>query len=128
MNIYVGHSSASNYKQELYQPLRESKINTEHTIVLPHEYSEEPFDSKTYLTSSCDIFIAEITHSTLGLGIEMGWSNLLGVPIICIHKTGTKPSRSAGVLTSHFIKYVDAQDLIVKLSHALTSYKLKSNK
>lgn len=49
MDIYIGHSSSINYRKNLYQPLKESKIAEEHNLILPHEDSEEPFNSKEFL-------------------------------------------------------------------------------
>lgn len=119
MNIYVGHSREHNFKEELYKPLRESNLNTEYSIILPHENTDEPFNSKEYFRKSCDLVLAEVSHKSSGLGVELGWADMLDVPIICIHKQGTKPPNSLKVLTNRYIIYSTEKDLIEKLNSAL---------
>lgn len=72
MKIYVGHSSDIDFREELYEPLKSSRIAEEHKLVFPHEDSEELFDSKEFFRDECDLFIAEVSDSSTGLGIELG--------------------------------------------------------
>ena len=74
MKIYVAHSKKLDYKKELYEPLRNSSLNNEHEIILPHEKSDKPFSSKEFF-KTCDVIIAEVSYSGTGLGIELGWAN-----------------------------------------------------
>lgn len=114
MKIYVAHSSSFDYANELYKPLRESDLNNQHEIALPHEISTDQFDSETYL-KTCDLVIAEVSYPSTGQGIELGWAAYLKVPILCIYKSGTKPSGALKVVTSDFIEYSDSSDMIAKL-------------
>ncbi len=114
MKIYVGHSSGFNFKEELYKPLRESELNTKHKIVLPHEDSSEPFNSKEFL-QNCDLMIAEVSFPSTGLGIELGWANFLGVPILFVYKKGARVSGSLKVVSDKFIEYETQEALIAKL-------------
>jgi hypothetical protein len=118
MNIYVAHSTSFNFKEELYAPLRASELNSSHTIVLPHEESSAQFNSKEYL-KTCDAVIAEVSYPSTGEGIELGWANLYGVPIIAIYKEGTKPSGALKAVTDTLIEYADAADMIQHLSKCL---------
>lgn len=121
MKIYVGHAKKFDFKKELYEPLRNSSLNKNHDIVLPHEESDEPFNSKEFL-KTCDVMIAEVTHRATGLGIELGWADYLGVPIICIYKKGAKPAGSLKSITNNFIEYFDEKEMISKLENKLKEF------
>lgn len=112
MNIYVGHSSSLNYKDNLYRPLRDSDLNEEHTVILPHEDSEELFNSKDYLKNECDVFVAEVSEASTGLGIELGWAELFEVPIVCVHMEGSEPSSSLSKVTDSMESYQDSEELV----------------
>lgn len=114
MNIYVCHANSFDFKTELYEPLRASELNRSHTITLPHEKSGEPFHSKEYL-GHCDLVIAEVSYPSTGQGIELGWADGYGVPIICVYKQGAKPSGSLKVVSNIFLEYSDAPDMIAQL-------------
>ena len=64
----------------------------------------------------CDLFLAEASFPSTGLGIELGWANDLRIPIACIYQTGHKPSSSLKLICDDFIEYNDATDLINKLT------------
>ena len=112
MNIYVGHSRSFNYDKNLYQPLRESILDEENTIVLPHEDSDKPFNSKEYLKKECDLFIAEVSNPSTGLGIELGWADQNEVPIICVHVKDSDPSSSLTEVTDEINQYNSKKNLI----------------
>ncbi len=112
MNIYVAHSRDFDFKRYLYQPIRQSSLNAEHTFVLPHETSDQPFDSKQYLKNEADLLIAEVSEPATGLGIELGWANIYQVPIICVYKKGTKISGSLKAVSNNFVEYSSGEELI----------------
>ena len=89
MKIYVGHSRNFDFKKELYEPLR--KLPCE--FIFPHEKSDKQFNSKDVL-KSCNLMIAEVSFPSIGLGIEIGWADSYGVPIIFVHKNGVKIGRA----------------------------------
>lgn len=115
MKIYVGHSSDISFREELYEPLKDSSIAEEHTLVFPNEDSDELFDSKSFLRNECDLFVAEVSRPSTGLGIELGWADQLGVPIICTCHEGSKPSSSIKALTDDIIHYRNSKDLVEKI-------------
>lgn len=116
MKIYIGHSTELNFKEELYLPIRESQLNSEYEIILPHEASD--FVTKDTI-KTCDVMVADVSFPSTGLGIELGWANSFGCPIICIYRKGSKISGSLKVVCNDFIEYTDKGDLIKKLSSAL---------
>jgi len=115
MKIFVAHSSNFDFKNELYLPLRSSELNKNHEIFLPQEKSDLGPVTKDTIKSS-NLIIAEVSYPSTGQGIELGWANIFGVPIICIYKEGSKISRSLNKLTDKFIIYENAKDMIQKLT------------
>lgn len=112
MDIYVGHSSTLNYKKNLYQPIKDSKLSEKHNIVLPHENSDKQFNSREYLENKCDILIAEVSNPSTGLGIELGWAKIYEVPIICVHTEESDPSSSISKVTDRIKRYQDSEELV----------------
>ena len=114
MKIYVSHLKKSNFKQELYEPLRNSGIDE---FIFPHENSDEPFKTRElFENKGCNLVLAEVSNPSTGQGIELGWASILNIPIICIYKTGSKIANSLKVITKDFIEYSDSKDLINKLN------------
>jgi len=94
MNLYISHSSSFDFASELYLPIKKSSSDKQHNIVLPHEKTSELFDSKEYF-AICNLVIAEISYPSTGMGIELGWAELMKVPIVGLYKKDTQPSKSA---------------------------------
>jgi hypothetical protein len=63
MKIYVGRSSAMDFRNGLYGPIRGSELDEEHEAVLPHEDSDDLFDSREFLREECDLFVAEVSEA-----------------------------------------------------------------
>jgi len=114
--IYIGHSRDErlNYKQKLYKPL-EFLLREHHVIILPHNIDEVTVNSKE-IFPTCNLFIAEVSYPSTGLGMELAWAHSLHVPVLCIHKTDCKPSTSITNLFQHIIAYVDKNDMVSKIS------------
>jgi nucleoside 2-deoxyribosyltransferase len=128
MKIYVSHAKKLNFKAELYQPLRESSLNSEHEIILPHEVYEEAKDFVTKdIIKACDVVIAEVSFPATGQGIELGWADAFGRPIICIYKAGSKLSGSLQVVSQTFFEYTDSKDLIMKLEDVFMALQQEKN-
>ncbi len=79
--------------------------------MLPHETSDEPFNSKDYLKNEADLMIAEVSESATGLGIELGWADNYEVPIICVYRNGSKISSSLKVISKNFVEYSNSEEL-----------------
>ncbi len=115
MRIYIAHSREFDFQNELCAPLRKSALNGQHEFVLPHENSDAPSSSKEFFQNGCDLVIAEVSFPSTGLGIELGWANMLKVPMACISKTGSKVTVSLNAVCDSFYEYSDANDLITKI-------------
>lgn len=115
MKIYFIHAiNYPNYANDLYKVIRESALNKSHRIVLPHEKSDYPVNSKAII-KTCDLVIAEVSYASLGLGIELGWADIERRKILCIHKEGTKPSSALKLISCELIKYSSQQDMVTTL-------------
>ena len=119
MRIYVAHSRGFNFQEELYAPLRQSHLNQEHTITLPHEKSEESFNTKEAIRNKYDLLIAEVSYPSTGLGIELGWADSFNIPIIGVYKKNSKVSSSIKSLTKNLIEYSNPEELIQKIEDLL---------
>ena len=113
--VYASHSRNFDSKKELYEPLRQSELNEKYRIILPHEENERPFNSKYLLMNDCELMIAEISYPSSGVGIEIGWADAFGVPIILAHKKNIKMSGSLSRIVSFKLEYENTNDLIQKL-------------
>lgn len=118
MKIYIGHSTGFDYKKELYQPLKQSQLCEEHEITFPHD-SRELFDSKEFLRKECDLFVAEVSHASTGLGIELGWADSFEIPIICICKSCAEPSSSIQAVTNEVERYENRKELVEIVEQAV---------
>lgn len=114
MKIYVCHSRNFDFKNELYKPLKESGLAE---FIFPHEQISESFNSKELLEGhGVDYVLAEVSYPSTGQGIELGWADIFGVPIVCFYKTDTTPAASLKIITDKMIEYGDGLDLLHKLS------------
>lgn len=118
MKIYIAHSRNFDFQNELYKPIKRSFLVKENSFIFPHEGAED-FDSKAFLKDECDLIIAEASHPSTGMGIELGWADMFKIPIICVYKTGTEISNSLKVVTDKFLEYSDTDDLIIKINEVL---------
>lgn len=118
MKIYITHSSKFDFKNELYAPIKTLE-SEEYHFIFPHDETSQPFNSKKlFQNKNCDLVIAEVSISSISVGIELGWADRYNIPIICLHKKGTEVSNSLNIISSHFVEY-DNNDLINKVKEAL---------
>ena len=113
MKIYIGHSRNYDYEKKLYKPILDSELSKEHEIIFPH-IGEKTFNTKSIIEES-DLFIAEVSVPSLGLGIEIGRAEQIGKKILCIYKKGEKVSSSLKYVDAILIEYNDEKDMIDKI-------------
>lgn len=119
MNIYISHRGGNyDYENELYTPIKESKLAEVHHFFLPHEPQNIDTDAVTELKYT-DILIAEASFPSTGQGIELAQAKAADVPIVCFYKTGAKTSSSLRFVTNKIIEYTDIPDLLIKLQTQL---------
>ena len=113
MKIYVGHSTKYDYKNEIYKPLLDSILSKKVEFILPHN-TDKTFNSKEVIENS-NLFIAEISLPSLGLGIEIGRAEMKGKKILCICNDKDKVPSSLKYVNVDVITYSDRNDMIRKI-------------
>lgn len=53
---------------------------------------------------SCDLVVAEVTVSSLGVGYELGWAVALGKPVLCLYRNMSGRPLSAMIAGSTGIR------------------------
>lgn len=119
-DIYVGHSRDFDYVSSLYIPLRRSRLNAVHKIVLPHELSGTPFNSKDFL-KHCGVMIAEMSYPSTSLGVEIGWADSYGVPVIGLLQRDKKLPGSLKTLVAGLVEYSDSHQMVFGIEKAVAS-------
>lgn len=118
MNIYVSHAGNYDYENELYKPIKESELYSQHHFFLPHESKNANIAAKEELEQT-DLFVAEVSQPSTGQGIELGLASTKGVRIVCFYKAGSKPSSSLRFVTNNVVEYSSTNDLLTKLKTQL---------
>ena len=113
MKIYIGHSNNFNFKEELYMPIIKSKLNEENQFIFPH-LSDKTFNSKEVIEQS-DLFIAEVSRPSLGLGIEIGRAEMKNKMILCIYDEKFRVPSSLKYVNVDILAYKDTEDMICKI-------------
>jgi len=116
MKIYIAHSSGFDFYKLLYEPIKLSGFWNKHTFILPHENTLDPSNSKKIISAS-DLVIAEVSYSSTGMGIELGWANANKIPVLCIYKKNAQISSSLSAVFKDFIEYDNATDMVEKLDN-----------
>ena len=113
MKIYIGHSNNFNFKEELYMPIIKSKLNEKVEFIFPH-LTDKTFNSKEIIEQS-DLFIAEVSRPSLGLGIEIGRAEMKNKRILCIYDEKFKAPTSLKYVNVDIWAYKDTDDMISKI-------------
>lgn len=113
MKIYVGHSNDFDFRNELYMPIMKSDLNGEYEFVFPH-LTDKTFNSQEVIEDS-DLFIAEISIPSLGLGIEIGRAEMKNKKILCIYNEKYKKPSSLKYVNVDIFAYKDKEDMVCKL-------------
>lgn len=119
MKIYCTHSSWFDYQKDWYEILRASPIAQEHELIFPHESPEIQQNSYPVL-QTVDCVLAEVSFHSTGMGIELGWSQIIGKPIFCFYRQGTKPSTALEAVSKNCVEYSSSSELILKISHLIS--------
>ena len=118
MNIYISHCGGYDYENELYKPIKKSRLTNIHHFFLPHEPENIDTDAISELEHT-DVLVAETSFPSTGQGIELAQAKAAGVPIVCLYKAGTKTSSSLRFVTNTIIEYTDMSDFFTKLETEL---------
>lgn len=123
MNVYFGHSRDLDY-EKYYNKIEESEVLQKYNFILPHKLNHNTKNGRAfYNKNNIDIFIAEVSLASTGLGIELGWAYEEDIPTYCFYHKKNKPSNAIRSVTDNFIEYEDKDDFINKLNTVLKSTK-----
>jgi len=114
MKLYLTHPSNYDYRTELYAPLKASLGQT-HDIFYPHDEHPDGVLSKDIIPT-CDLVLAEVSEPSTGQGIELGWANAAGVPIICFYRRGAKVSGSLRFISDELVTYETTDEMVAALT------------
>lgn len=121
MKAYLTHSTRFDYDQKLYQPLKAAGLVEAYEVVLPHEEKGVVKNSKS-LIDACDLILAEVSYASTGQGIELGWANGMGKPIVCFWKGESPASDSLKFVWTEGFEYQNKQELVEKLKLIMQKY------
>ena len=108
MKIFVTHAKSFDFENELYAPLRNSQLARDHQFIFPREGERKMTKD---IIQECDVVLAEVSSPSTGSGVEMGWADAFGKPVIAIHKSGSKISTSLEYVAQAIISYKSIHEL-----------------
>jgi hypothetical protein len=114
MKIYISHNGSYDYEAGLYAPIKQSELSRQHEIFLPHDGNNIDIKTKDII-KDFDLMIAEVSYPSTGQGIEIGLATAANVPVVCLYKSGTKPSSALRFYTDAIIEYYTAEDLTERI-------------
>ena len=121
MKIYVGHYKILVYMNELYLPIINSELGKREEFIFPH-LTDETFNSQEVIEKS-DLFIAEISVHSTGLGIEIGRTEVKGKKILCICNEKVKMPSCLKYVNVDLLGYNDVNDMINKIGEYIHKMK-----
>lgn len=121
MKIYVSHSTTFDFKAELYEPIK-AHMGKVHEYHYPHDHDSDGTYAKDRITAS-DMILAEVSYPSTGQGIELGWAEDYGVPIVAIYKTGSVPSGAISMIGADLRAYGATDELLVQVQRGIDSLK-----
>ena len=80
-------------------------------ITLPHASEEDVQLTKDAIEAS-DLVLVEVSIASTGSGIELGWANAAGKPIIAFNQGGTEPSPAIKFITQEIHTYVTEEHIV----------------
>lgn len=119
MKIYLSHAKKIDFVNDLYNPIKNSKLIQKHQFIFPHVDDQIINSEELFRNKKCDLVVAEVSTPSTGQGIELGYAKILNIPIVCVYKKGSDLANSLKMITNTFIEYSDSQDLIGKLEKEL---------
>ena len=120
MIIQIGHSHEYDFIHELYEPIKQSDLYKNHQVIFPHEEWNSWINSEESL-KKVELFVAEISHSSTGLGIELWFAKAYKLPIVCIHKKWITISSSIDYLTNNIHEYSNSEELITCIEEGISN-------
>ena len=83
-------------------------------IAMPHGADDDVKLTRDDIQAA-ELVIAEASIPSTGSGIELGWANAAGKPIVAFHQAGTVASPSLQFVNATMHTYVTEEDITQKL-------------
>lgn len=93
-------------------------------FILPHDKENEVKLTREDITQ-CELVLVEVSISSTGSGIELGWAHAANKPIIAFHQGGSDPSPAIKFVAKEIYSYV-TEDHIIQVLQKLASWTAKS--
>lgn len=123
-SIRGGRDDAAIYVELVDELAKYGEVLTEHVATVGEEDMSdgEIFVRDLAWLSSCNVVVAEVTTTSLGVGYEIGIAQGLGIPVICLYRPGQGRRLSAmlgGNPGIKVIEYTDVQQVSTTLGGLL---------
>lgn len=112
--VYFAHANEGDYENKFYKPLGSLK-----NIKFVFPYANEETKFSRDIIKKCDYLLADISNPAMGMGIEIGWANAFGVPIIFMYKRGSKVSSYLSKLSKNIIEYRNLEKELYKIKEII---------
>jgi nucleoside 2-deoxyribosyltransferase len=112
MKIYCAHATCFDFQQEFYQPLRVALAPAKAELLLTHAEAQAGVINTRQLIAKAELCFAEVSYSSTGMEIELGWADALGIPIVAFYRQDCVPSTSLPLIARQMIGYSTAADLV----------------
>nr|AIA18810.1 hypothetical protein [uncultured bacterium] len=119
MKIFVAHSSDLPFKLDVYKALRGSVLNSQHEIFLPQETGKQPPVPREFIRKY-DFLLAEVSVASTGMGIELGWCDMMHIPVLCIYKKGHTPTGAIKNVSKTCLEYKDYDHMVKQVSEYIS--------
>ena len=110
----------------LVKQLAESDIEL---LVFVDKYRFKPNQEKEMMATAfkaiekSDFLIAELSHKSIGVGIEIGYAFALKKTVIYIRQKGAEYSSTTAGCAQDIIQYEDEKELAIKIKTAINNIK-----
>jgi len=124
-SIRGGRDDADIYLELVDELAKYGEVLTEHVATVGEEDMSdgEIFARDLAWLSACDVVVAEVTTTSLGVGYEIGIAQGLGIPVICLYRPG-EGRRLSAMLSGNpgikVIEYATVADVATTLGELLT--------
>ena len=112
-SIRGGRDDVAIYMELVDELAKYGEVLTEHVATVGEEDMSdgEIFARDLAWLSSCDVVVAEVTTTSLGVGYEIGIAQGLGTPVICLYRPGEGRRLSAMLSGNPGIKVIEYVDV-----------------